>query len=61
MMLIGAAAMLIERARVADAELLSTALTVKLEFPAAVGVPAIWPEAPKLNPAGRAPALIDQV
>jgi hypothetical protein len=58
-MLRGAVLILIDRARVADPEPVSFALTVKLEFPEVVGVPVIWPEEPRLNPAGSEPELTD--
>jgi hypothetical protein len=42
--------------------LLSLTATVKLNVPLAVGVPEITPLLePSVNPAGRFPALIDQV
>jgi len=59
--LTGNAAMLIERAWVADAELLSVALTVKFEFPVADGVPLICPAGLTDKPAGKAPVEIDHV
>lgn len=50
----------IDRAAVAEPELLSVTLTVKFAGPAAVGVPEIvLPE--KLNPAGSDPLATDQV
>ena len=39
----------------------SVALTVKLDVPAVVGVPVMLPLAANANPAGSAPAVIDQV
>jgi hypothetical protein len=57
----GGAATLIERARVADPDPVSAALTVKFAVPDVVGVPPIWPEDARLSPAGSEPALIDQV
>lgn len=59
--LTGNAAMLIERAWVADAELLSVALTVKLAFPVADGVPLICPAELSDKPAGNVPVVIDHV
>jgi hypothetical protein len=43
------------RARVAVRELPSAACTVKVELPAAVGVPLMSPALLRFNPAGRAP------
>jgi hypothetical protein len=56
-----AADMLMESARVADPEPVSLTLMVKLALPAAVGVPAIWPEALRLSPVGSEPEARDQV
>jgi hypothetical protein len=39
----------------------SLTCTVKLEVPAVVGVPVIAPAVLRLNPAGRAPTVVDQV
>jgi hypothetical protein len=58
---IGAAATLTDRARVAEPDPVSLTLTVKLAIPDVVGVPVIWPEVPRLNPAGNAPEVIDHV
>ena len=58
-MLTGFAAILMDRAFVAEAEPVSVALTVKLAFPAAVGVPEIWPEELRFSPAGNDPEAID--
>ena len=60
-MLTGATSIFIDKARVADPEPVSFTLTVKLELPEVVGVPEIWPEAPRLNPPGSEPELIDHV
>jgi hypothetical protein len=49
-----------DRAALADADTLSVTLRVKLDEPAATGVPLIVPPA-KLNPAGRDPLATDQV
>ena len=49
-MLTGLAAILMDRALVAEPEPVSAALTVKLAFPAAVGVPEIWPDRLKIQP-----------
>ena len=51
--------MAIASARLADPEAVSAALTVKLAFPAVVGVPLIWPEEARVRPAGNVPELID--
>jgi hypothetical protein len=40
---------------------LSATATVKFEVPLVVGVPEITPALDKFKPAGRLPALIDQV
>ena len=40
---------------------LLTALTVKLDVPAAVGVPVMTPSAESVNPAGRLPLCKDHV
>ena len=42
-------------------ELESITLTVKENVPDAVGVPLIWPELTSVSPAGKEPALTDQV
>ena len=58
------AATTIERATdlVCAGLLLSVTVTVKLDVPLAVGVPEIRPVlAPRASPAGRLPAVIDQV
>ena len=60
-MFTGLAAMLIERGRMADPEPVSVTLTVKFAFPAAVGVPEIWPDPLRFNPAGNDPDAIDHV
>jgi hypothetical protein len=60
-MLTGFAAMLIEKEPVADPEPVSVTLTVKLGFPAAVGVPEIWPDELRFSPAGNEPDAIDQL
>ena len=60
-MVTGFAAILMDRAFVAEAEPVSVALTVKLEFPAAVGVPEIWPDPFRFSPAGNDPDAIDHV
>jgi hypothetical protein len=39
----------------------STTFTVKLDWPAVVGVPEIWPLDAKLSPAGRVPEARDHV
>src|SRR5450755_1075252 len=52
------------RARVADVAVgvvASSAVTVKLAVPTAVGVPLITPAADRVSPAGSAPALTDHV
>lgn len=53
--------MVSETGCVADAELLSVALTVKFAVPAAVGVPLSWPPALKESPAGGEPETTDQL
>jgi hypothetical protein len=58
---VGAVAMLIERACVADTETLSVTFTVKLAVPDADGVPLIWPAALSVKPVGSVPAEMDQV
>ena len=60
-MTMGVAATLIDNERVADPEPVSLTLIVKLAFPEVVGVPVIWPEALRLNPADSAPELTDHV
>jgi hypothetical protein len=51
-----------ERDRVALAALLSVTCIVKFEVPGLVGVPEITPvDGARDNPAGKVPALIDQV
>jgi hypothetical protein len=52
---------LIDKAAVSDAEAVSVALTVKLLAPTAVGLPVICPDELRVNPAGKAPELIDHV
>ena len=42
-------------------EVESLTFTVKEEAPAAVGVPLICPELPRVRPAGREPELSDQL
>jgi hypothetical protein len=42
-------------------ELESVTLTVNEDVPAVVGVPLIWPELLSVRPAGKEPALIDQL
>ena len=42
-------------------ELASISWTVKAKEPDALGVPSIWPFEFKLKPAGKAPAVADQV
>jgi hypothetical protein len=59
-MLTGPADTLMLSAWVAEREFLSTTLTVKFAVLALVGVPVIC-AADKLNPWGRAPAVIDHV
>jgi hypothetical protein len=46
-------------ALVADADALSVTFTVKLNVPAAAGVPDIAPAAIRLNPPGKLPDSID--
>ncbi len=47
---------------VCTGSLLSLTVTVKVEIPLVVGVPAIVPVvAPNVNPAGNVPDVIDQV
>lgn len=53
--------MMIERALVAVALTLSLTWTVKLLVPAVVGVPVITPAVLMVSPAGRVPAVLDQV
>ena len=60
-MIEGAALTTIESALVADAPMVSAALTVKLDVPLAVGVPVIAPPELKLSPEGRLPELSDHV
>jgi hypothetical protein len=58
----GAAAIAMERAFVEERPLAPATRTVKLEVPAAVGVPLIAPEeAFSVRPAGRLPAETDQL
>jgi hypothetical protein len=59
-MLNAGALMTSDRAAVADADARSVTLTVKLEDPAALGVPEIVP-AERLSPAGRDPLSTDHV
>jgi hypothetical protein len=56
-----AAATLMDSDRVADPDAVSVALTVKFEVPEVVGVPVIWPDAPRFSPAGNEPDAIDHV
>ena len=60
-MLTGLGAMLMLSAWVAEPEPESFTLTVKFAVAAAVGVPAIWPEALRLSPAGNEPEVRDHV
>src|SRR2546421_146265 len=60
--MLNAAAIVIDRACEAPAPAASTTWRVKLDIPAAVGVPGMAPVlAPRLSPAGSAPAVTDQV
>jgi hypothetical protein len=52
----GAALIVIDSAFVADWPAESAARAVKLDVPAALGIPLISPVADKLSPAGRVPA-----
>jgi hypothetical protein len=58
---VGGGATLIDKAWVADADLLSVAFTVKFAVPIAEGVPLIKPAGLIDKPVGNAPAEIDQV
>ena len=49
-----------DREALADADILSVTLTVKLDEPVAVGVPLMIPSA-RLNPAGSDPLATDHV
>lgn len=61
-LMLGAALTAIDKALVAVLEPESVTLTVKLEVPAAVGVPVIAPlEAFRLSPAGKVPVARDQL
>ena len=42
-------------------EVESLTVTVNDDVPAAVGVPLIWPEVPRVRPVGREPELSDQL
>ena len=57
----GAGAMVICRGAVAVCAAASVTLAVKLNVPAVVGVPEIWPAEESVSPPGSAPALTVQV